>query len=115
MSELPPDLERLQVIRAWLDQQRKANEVVGIYLQVQAETVDAAIANASPAGPPDSYRIQKMRVPEGRAVLHRDDCWVKGGGTITRDDALTALTDPAIKGHLEMCTACRPEDELGEP
>jgi len=110
---LPPDLERLQAIRAWLDQQQKAHDTIGTFLEVLAATVDAALVDAAPAGPPDSYRIHKTRIPEGRAVLHRDDCWMKGGGVITRDEALVALTDPVVSANLEMCEACRPEDELG--
>lgn len=118
MSEslpLPPDLERLQVIRGWLEQQQARNEVIGIYLQVLREHVDTAIAAATPpTGSSQEYRIQGMRTPTGRSVLHRDDCWVTGGATITRDDALIAIGDPLIKPRLEMCDACQPEDGLDD-
>jgi len=114
MSELPlpPDLERLQTIRAWVADQQKAHATIGTFLEVLAATVDAAITTAAPAGPPGSYRIQKTRVTEGRALLHRDDCWIKGGGTITRDEALLALNDDVTSGQLEMCEACRPRESL---
>lgn len=114
MSELPlpTDLERLQTIRAWVAQQKARQATVGTFLDVLAETIDAALTAATPSGPPGSYRIQKRRAPEGRAVLHRGDCWISGGGTFTREDALMALADDVTSSRLEMCKACRPEETL---
>ncbi|RAJ70318.1 hypothetical protein K378_01483 [Streptomyces sp. Amel2xB2] len=109
---LPPDLERLQTIRAWIDQQRSRQATIGTFLDVIATAVDDALSAAKPAGPPDGYRIQKTRLPEGKAVLHRGDCWISDGATISRDDALLALADDVTSGNLEMCQACRPEDTL---
>jgi hypothetical protein len=109
---LPSDLERLQAIRAWIAEQQQRNDTIGLFLEVLAKTVDAELAAATPAGPPDAYRIQPMRVPEGRAILHRGDCWISGGTVITREDAHLALADDVTCGHLEMCEACRPEETL---
>lgn len=109
---LPPDLERLQAIRAWIGEQQARHDTIGTFLDLLAATVDQAITGAAPVGPPGSYRIQKTRAPEGRALLHRDDCWIKGGGTITRDEALLALHDNVTSGQLEMCDACRPRESL---
>lgn len=109
---LPPDLERLQAIRAWIGEQQARQATIGRFIDLLAETVDQAITAATPAGPPDSYRIQKMRVPEGPAVLHRGDCWIAGGGNINRDEALMALNDHVTSNQLELCKACRPEETL---
>ncbi|WP_181765324.1 DUF6233 domain-containing protein [Streptomyces albidus (ex Kaewkla and Franco 2022)] len=114
MSELPlpHDLERLQIIRVWIGEQQARSETIGKLLEILAETIDSAIGAAAPAGPPDTYRIQKMRVPESPALLHRGDCWIAGGGNINRDEALMALADDVTSGQLEMCKACRPEESL---
>ncbi|OEV11049.1 DUF6233 domain-containing protein [Streptomyces nanshensis] len=109
---LPPDLERLQVIRAYLGDLQAQQGTIMLFLDLLAATVDGAIAAATPSGPPEGYRIQKMRLPEGRATLHRSDCWINGGVTISRADALLALSDDVTRGELTMCQACRPEEML---
>lgn len=107
MSELPPDLPRLLVIRDWLEQARARQAVVDTYLQLQQERVDAAIAAATPQKDV-GYRLQHLRSSRPRAVLHRADCWVAGGTAINREDALLALTDEQVAPNLECCDACRP-------
>jgi hypothetical protein len=106
---LPPDRERLQTIRAWVDEQ---NATIGTFLDVLAETLDAALAAAAPAGPPNSYRIQRPRASDGHAALHRGDCWIAGGSNVTREEALLALADDVAGSALVMCEACQPEDTL---
>lgn len=96
MSELPPDLPRLQVIRTYLQQQLKA--------------VDAAIAAAQqPAG----WRIEHIRAAgdttTGHGILHTLDCRVGSGPTVSREEAVIALTETAVM----PCTRCKPEDGLG--
>lgn len=109
MTELPPDLPRLQIIRRWLADQRARHEVIGTYLQVQAERVDAAIAAAQPPQTPGgTYRLQPMRTPPGRGTLHREECWVAGGADVSRSEVLTALRDPQTGPLIEMCEACQP-------
>ena len=50
MSELPPDPPRLRVILAHLNQQLTANETVGIYLRLQRDAVQNALARAEGGG-----------------------------------------------------------------
>lgn len=109
---LPPDPERLHAIRDWLEQQQARNQVIGTYLQLLREHVDNALAGATPPAASQTYRIQAMRLPPGRSVMHRDGCWIRGGTPIDRRDALTAMTDPKIRPGLEMCDTCHPETDL---
>ncbi|MCW2870102.1 DUF6233 domain-containing protein [Actinacidiphila oryziradicis] len=100
---LPPDIERLQVIRT--------------YLQLQLAAVDAAIAAAETgaqpwlATPATAWRLQHLPSAAGRVgrgVLHRDDCWFVGGAPIGREEAVIALGEPGV----EACDACHPKDGL---
>jgi hypothetical protein len=105
MYELPPDLERLRVIR--------------VYLQMQLAAVDAKIQQAEKAvaQPPEprtelAWRLQ--HVPNcdgdtGHGVVHRDGCRVKGGGRLDRKALDLALTMPDVT----TCSICRPERGLG--
>lgn len=97
MSELPPDLPRLQVIRTYLQQQLKA--------------VDAAIAAAQP--PATMWRIEHLPGGgrTGRGVLHEAGCpFAEGkGGQLDRAAALVALAEDSVS----PCDQCRPERGLG--
>ncbi|WP_329182963.1 DUF6233 domain-containing protein [Actinacidiphila glaucinigra] len=110
MGDLPPDLDRLQVIR--------------LYLQLQLDAVDAKIRESEeqkakggafgspkppkpePLGDSDiGFRIQ--HVPRGGtlgAVVHRDDCPDAAGGRISRHEVEIALRMPEVT----MCPRCHP-------
>lgn len=137
MSELPPDPPRLRAILAHLDQQLADTETIGIYLRLQRQAVQAALARAEqppphqprrpgrlpkgatglPALPPahvrPGYVVQQQRTPRGPepAVIHVGDCtMIEGTPHPIRDhEARVALTDPNIR----PCDFCRPDSELG--
>ncbi|MEU1621793.1 DUF6233 domain-containing protein [Streptomyces sp. NPDC005722] len=122
MYELPPDPQRLRVIR--------------LYLQMQIAAVDAKIQEAesgSPAGagegpeagegtarraggksgartPARAWRLQSVPDPRGgagRGILHRDDCRVPGGGRLNRQEFEVALGMPDVT----PCEICHPEPD----
>lgn len=138
MSELPPDPVRLRVILAHLDKQMVDHETVGIYLRLQREAVQEALARAEappsrrpgrPASRPAKggkmlpplaqakarvgFVVQQKRTPNGPepAVIHVDDCtMIEGTPHPIRDhEARVSLTDP----NIEPCAFCRPDTELG--
>jgi hypothetical protein len=104
MYELPPDLERLWVIR--------------VYLQMQLAAVDAKIqqvekAAAPPPEPPAElgWRLQHVPNPDGETghgVVHRDSCRIKGGGRLDRKALDMALAMPDVT----TCSICNPERGL---
>lgn len=133
MNELPPDPARLRAILAHLEQQLANNDTVGIYLRLQRDAVQVALARAE-APPPRRPRlpkgganlgpvaqisvrpqfvVQQKRTPRGPepAIIHLGDCSMIEGTPhrITEHDARVALTDPTI----EACAFCRPDSELG--
>ncbi len=138
MNDLPPDAPRLRAILAHLDQQVADHETVGIYLRLQREAVQAALAHAeglapaqrrpgrpakgaaplrsmgvSQVQPRPQFVVQQKRTPRGPepAIIHMGDCSMIEGTPhpITEHDARVALTDPTI----EPCGFCRPDTELG--
>lgn len=111
MSELPPDLPRLRLIRDWLAQERAQNEVIGTYLRLEEDRVNAAISDVTPS-PAEGYRLQPLRSARHRTVMHLDTCWVAGGARISEEEARAALTDAVAAPMLEFCDACRPEATL---
>lgn len=136
MSELPPDPPRLRAILAHLDKQITDHEAVGIYLRLQREAVQAALAQAeTPAQrrpgrpakgaaplrsmgiaqvqPRPQFVVQQKRTPRGPepAIIHVGDCSMIEGTPhpIGEHDARVSLTDP----NSEPCAFCRPDTELG--
>ncbi|MDQ0904364.1 hypothetical protein QFZ22_000349 [Streptomyces canus] len=136
MSELPPDAPRLRAILTHLDKQIADNDTVGIYLRLQRQAVQDALArNETPpprrpgrlakgAAPLRSmgiahaqsrprFVVQQKRTPRGPepAIIHVDDCSMLEGTPhpISEHDARVSLTDP----NLEPCAFCRPDTELG--
>lgn len=98
MHELPPDVERLRVLRT--------------YLQLQLAAVDAALVAAEhgveawATGPAVAWKLQHLPAPAGqpgRGVLHRADCWIQGIAELNRDEARVALED-----GVEPCAICKP-------
>jgi hypothetical protein len=136
MSELPPDAPRLRVILTHLDKQIADNDTVGIYLRLQRQAVQEALARTE-APPPrrpgrlakgaaplrsmgvahtqprPRFVVQQKRTPGGPepAIIHVDDCSMIEGTPhpISEHDARVCLTDP----NLEPCAFCRPDTELG--
>lgn len=133
VNELPPDAPRLREILEYLDRQLDNHTTVGIYLQLQRDAVQAALAKAEapPARRPrlpkggknlgpvaqisvrPQFVVQQKRTPRGPepAIIHLGDCGMIEGTPhrITEHDARVALTDPTI----EACQFCRPDSELG--
>ncbi|MFD3454191.1 DUF6233 domain-containing protein [Streptomyces sp. NPDC058691] len=101
MYELPSDLERLRVIR--------------LYLQIQIDAVDARIRKAEAGIRPQrrpaaarAWRLQSVPDPQGgpgRGVVHRDDCRVPGGGRLSAKEFEIALGMPDVSA----CAICRPD------
>jgi hypothetical protein len=140
MNELPPDPPRLRAILAHLDQQLVTNEAVGIYLRLQRDAVQQALASAErqtaprPSAPAPSERPRppqwatRMKLRPGTYMLepkispdHPRPPLVHIGGCnrierpertseITMRDAELALTQSVVGA--EPCTHCRPEGTL---
>ncbi|MEU6345934.1 DUF6233 domain-containing protein [Streptomyces sp. NPDC046977] len=111
MGDLPPDLDRLRVIR--------------VYLQLQLDAVDARIREIEGPSPPAApsatsrragpnaegsagWRLQHLPDGEGgsvRAVLHRGDCPDAAGGWLSQNELGIALAMPDIT----PCPRCHPE------
>lgn len=129
---------RLRAILEHLDKQLADNETVGIYLRLQRDAVQAALARAeaSAARPRRSghlpkgaaplrslgvahahvrprFVVQQKRTPAGPepAIIHVSDCSMIEGTPhpIGEHDARVSLTDPVM----EACQFCRPDTELG--
>ncbi|MFC8361108.1 DUF6233 domain-containing protein [Streptomyces griseorubiginosus] len=137
MTDLPPDAPRLRAILAHLEQQVADHEAVGIYLRLQRDAVQAALARAEAPAPPQrrgrppkgaaqlrglgmahasvrpQFVVQQKRTPRGPepSIIHLGDCSMIEGTphTIAEHDARVSLTDPTI----EACAFCRPDTELG--
>ncbi|MEU0184743.1 DUF6233 domain-containing protein [Streptomyces sp. NPDC006207] len=109
MSDLPPDAERLRVIR--------------LYLQLQIDAVDAKIREveereprpAAAATPPkqekshakDGIGWRLQHIPKGgslHGVIHRGDCPDAVGGWLSPREVEIALGMPDV----EACPRCHP-------
>ncbi|MEU6379591.1 DUF6233 domain-containing protein [Streptomyces sp. NPDC046909] len=133
MNDLPPDPARLRAILEYLNRQVADHETVGIYLRLQRDAVQAALAKAE-APPPrrprlpkggaglgptvrisvrPTFVVQQKRSPRGPepAIVHLGDCSMVEGTPhpIGEHDARVSLTDP----NVEACAFCRPDTELG--
>ncbi|MGI5252762.1 DUF6233 domain-containing protein [Actinacidiphila glaucinigra] len=118
MNELPPDVERLRVIR--------------MYLELQLAAVDAKIEQATAAARPTAATARPARdeqpftrsgrgwrlesIPPssgkgaGRGVVHRGDCPAAAGGWLSRKELDVALDQPEVTA----CPKCRPGTALPE-
>ncbi|MFF7211816.1 DUF6233 domain-containing protein [Streptomyces sp. NPDC008238] len=107
MGDLPPDLDRLQVIRLYLQLQLDA---VDAKIRESTEEAAKGVAPASPQPEPSAdsgtgFRLQ--HVPRGgtlRAVVHRGDCPDAAGGWISRHELDIALRMPEVT----PCPRCHP-------
>jgi hypothetical protein len=105
MSELPPDLPRLHVLRTWL--QMTLAQVDARITQLQAE--QAAHARALPPPGPD-YRIQRGLTADRLPVkVHVGDCGMAKKAPGTSE----AAARQALVEGVEACAVCRPDTELG--
>lgn len=95
MSDLPPDLPRLQILET--------------YLRMQLDAVRARIAHLQQPRP-EGWVLQIMRTNPDKPLswLHRADCFAAQGATLSRSEALIALDEPGV----HSCDACRPEEGL---
>jgi hypothetical protein len=133
VNELPPDPARLRAILAHLEQQRADNETIGIYLRLQRDAIQAALAQAEAPAPRKprlpkggaglgpvtqisvrpQFVVQQRRTPKGPepAIIHLGDCSMVEGTPhrISEHDARVSLTDP----NIEACAFCRPDSEFG--
>ncbi|MFJ3794968.1 DUF6233 domain-containing protein [Streptomyces sp. NPDC090088] len=141
MSELPPDPARLRVILAHLDRQMADHEIVGTYLRLQRDAVQAAIARAErramprpvisvPKRPPGdrrdpgvgresggrpqgSFIVERTAKASAAALVHTSSC-TKGftsGRPIEADLARRVLVNDP-RGF-QACDTCRPDTALG--
>ncbi|WP_431776290.1 DUF6233 domain-containing protein [Streptomyces cucumeris] len=102
MSELPPDLERLQTL--------------AVYLRLQLGAVQARIAEleGGQTDEADGWTLQLLPSPAGaspRGYLHRATCFIRGGRPLSREEAQNVLTMPDVT----TCDACRAENGLRRP
>ncbi|MDX3097361.1 DUF6233 domain-containing protein [Streptomyces sp. ME01-24h] len=118
MYELPPDPQRLRVIRLYLQMQ-----IAAVDAKIQESESGSAAATAGGARGEGgdrtrsrsgtaarAWRLQSVPDPHGgagRGVLHRDDCRVPGGGRLNRQEFEVALGMPDVT----PCAICHPEEE----
>ncbi|MDX2642632.1 DUF6233 domain-containing protein [Streptomyces sp. PA03-1a] len=118
MYELPPDPQRLRVIRLYLQMQIAAVDAKiqeaesGSLVAAGAEAGDDAVprTRGGKRGRTSAWRLQSVPDPRGgagRGVLHRDDCRVPGGGRLNRQEFEVALGMPDVA----PCEICHPESE----
>lgn len=140
MNELPPDPQRLRAILTHLEQQLATTEAVGIYLRLQRDAVQQALASAErrnaprPSAPapsgrpqppqwatrmklrPGSYMLEPKISPDHPrpALVHIGGCnrieRVERTSEITVREAELALTQAVVGA--EACPYCRPEGTL---
>ncbi|KAF0646291.1 DUF6233 domain-containing protein [Streptomyces fradiae] len=105
MSELPPDLPRLEVLRTWL--QLTLAQVDARITQLRAE--QAARQRAVPAPEPD-YRIQRgLDAGRSPVKVHLGDC----GLARKAPGVSEATARQALVEGVAACEVCRPDAELG--
>ncbi|WKD36527.1 DUF6233 domain-containing protein [Streptomyces xanthophaeus] len=107
MSDLPPDLPRLQTLATYL--RLELARVEDGIRQAQARAA-AEAARREPPAPPDwliEYGIGVGRTP---VQVHVGGCWDTRSRCLPadRDTARRALAD-----GVEACTHCRPDTALG--
>ena len=108
-DDLPPDLPRLETLRAW-----HALWVARIDEKIQrvrlAEEQQARAAAAAERRAPDwliEYGLNRDAMPN---AVHAGDCRMRGK-RVKGVDADTARR--ALAGGVEACGHCRPDTELG--
>ncbi|MEU6346252.1 DUF6233 domain-containing protein [Streptomyces sp. NPDC046977] len=103
-GDLPADPRRLRVIEVHVAQQlRRTGEQL-----YEVETGDRPWAS----GPGDSWRLQTLPTAVNRPtrqVLHRAECWIDGGDTLTAPQAAAAAERP----NVQPCPLCRPTPSPG--
>ncbi|MEU4091984.1 hypothetical protein [Streptomyces sp. NPDC026673] len=103
MNELPPDVERLRVLRTYLELQLAA---VDAKIE-QATAADRPAATARPSRDEDPFarggrgwRLESVLAPNGkgprRGVVHRGDCPAAAGGWLSRKELDVALDQPEV-------------------
>lgn len=97
--DLPADPGTLQVIEAHTAEQlRRASEQL-----YWVETGDRPWVS----GPDPGWRLQALPTAvhhPSRFVMHRADCWIDSGETLTAAEAAACAGRP----HVERCSLCRP-------
>ncbi|MFJ5307456.1 DUF6233 domain-containing protein [Streptomyces sp. NPDC088350] len=138
MNDLPPDLPRLRVILAYLDQQLTEQETIGIYLRLQRRDVERAIAHADRAAIPRSSLVVPTRPPSATraetgdrpssgyvlerrdrrdatkgAVIHVADCDRTPHDVRPVEPGLARKVLTNDRPFFDACEFCRPDTELG--
>lgn len=108
MYDLPPDLDRLRTLRTWHTMwAQRLDEAIAAAEQREKEQ-----RHGEEHRPPPPDWILELGIGVGSPPneVHAGDCYAAGKRrrTITRDQALTALTE-----GVRACTHCRPDTALG--
>ncbi|MFF3943825.1 DUF6233 domain-containing protein [Streptomyces sp. NPDC001902] len=104
MYELPPDAERLQMLRLYLERQLAAVDARIRKVEQQA----AAPAHEPRIGrDPGGWRLQHTPGVDGagRGIVHRADCPQAAGGWLSRKELDLALGMPEVTA----CPRCQPK------
>jgi hypothetical protein len=111
MYDLPPDPERLRVLRIYLQQQLAAvdDKIKQVEASEQSRLARPATAWWMQHLPPASGG-------RGRGVLHRDGCWAMPKQRmhlhpLSRDEAVLAVKRMS-RDEVELCGICHPERDL---
>lgn len=133
MNELPPDPHRLRTILAWLDKQLTDTETITVYLRLQRDAVQQALARTGgkeaprtekpavaaptpaqhPRRPGKPFKLERTKTVDGPipTAVHLADCHMAGdlAHKVNGMEARLAITDSG----LPACEFCRPDLELG--
>ncbi|MFJ4473284.1 DUF6233 domain-containing protein [Streptomyces sp. NPDC089424] len=108
-DDLPPDLDRLEVLRTWHAMWvARIDEKIRRVREAEDQREQAAAAAATRA--PDwllEYGLNRDALP---MAVHGGDCHM-AGKRVKGVDSDTARR--ALAGGVEACTHCRPDSELG--
>ncbi|MFG2359425.1 DUF6233 domain-containing protein [Streptomyces sp. NPDC048521] len=108
-DDLPPDLERLEVLRTWHVMWVERIDAKMARLR-EREAQQARVAAATEERAPDwliEYGLNRDAIPN---AVHTGDCTMAGKRS-KGVDSNTARR--ALAGGVAACTFCRPDTELG--
>ncbi|MFB7162348.1 DUF6233 domain-containing protein [Streptomyces sp. NPDC056242] len=107
MSDLPPDVERLETLRTWH--------------QMTLDRIDRALVAARQREEEQQARRERaaaesrFKVEPGldQQIIHRGGCqkWTGTNSYLDRSEVLLAIGDNAL--NVQPCPICRPDTALG--